>query len=214
MQYDVGQRRLLSLRDKIRNLRAEEMRAVTAAIEPQPVADHVFGTLKGSTTLSALFKGHNDLIVIHNMGSKCAYCTMWADGYSGLYPHLKQRAAFVVASPDMPKTQAKFAASRGWQFPMVSDKAGAFAARMGYVTKRKEKGAACPASPSFSYGASKFSVSINPRPVLTTTSAPSGTYSICCLPGPNTFALALLCGEELMAWRKSSPELVRAFDTA
>jgi hypothetical protein len=31
MQYDVGQRRLLSLRDKIRNLRAE-MRAVTAAI--------------------------------------------------------------------------------------------------------------------------------------------------------------------------------------
>jgi predicted dithiol-disulfide oxidoreductase (DUF899 family) len=134
MQYDVGQRRLLSLRDKIRNLRAE-MRAVTAAIEPQPVADHVFGTLKGSTTLSALFEGRDDLIVIHNMGSKCAYCTMWADGYSGLYPHLKQRAAFVVASPDMPKTQAKFAASRGWQFPMVSDKAAAFAARMGYVTE-------------------------------------------------------------------------------
>jgi predicted dithiol-disulfide oxidoreductase (DUF899 family) len=134
MQYDVGQRRLLSLRDKIRNLRAE-MRAVTAAIEPQPVADHVFATLKGSTTLSALFEGRDDLIVIHNMGSKCAYCTMWADGYGGLYPHLKQRAAFVVASPDMPRTQAKFAASRGWQFPMVSDRAAAFAAKMGYVTE-------------------------------------------------------------------------------
>jgi predicted dithiol-disulfide oxidoreductase (DUF899 family) len=134
MQYDVGQRRLLSLRDKIRDLRME-MRAVTAAIEPQPVADHVFATLKGSTTLSALFEGRDDLIVIHNMGSKCAYCTMWADGYGGLYPHLKQRAAFVVASPDMPRTQAKFAASRGWQFPMVSDRAAAFAAKMGYVTE-------------------------------------------------------------------------------
>jgi predicted dithiol-disulfide oxidoreductase (DUF899 family) len=134
MQYDVGRQRLLSLRDKIQDLRAE-MRAVTAAIEPQPVDDHVFETLSGSTTLSALFEGHDDLIVIHNMGSTCAYCTMWADGYSGLYPHLRQRAAFVVASPDTPRTQAKFAASRGWRFPMVSDKAAAFAARMGYATE-------------------------------------------------------------------------------
>jgi predicted dithiol-disulfide oxidoreductase (DUF899 family) len=182
MQYDVGQRRLLSLRDKIRNLRAQ-MRAVTAAIEPQPVADHVFGTLKGSTTLSELFEGRDDLIVIHNMGSKCAYCTMWADGYSGLYPHLKQRAAFVVASPDMPKTQAKFAASRGWQFPWSPTRQPPLPA--GWVTSRR-RAAACPASRSFSCGASKLSVSMNPRPVLTTTSAPSGTYSICCLPGPNT----------------------------
>src|SRR6516165_10464733 len=125
MQYDVGQRRLLSLRDRIRDLRVE-MRAVTASIEPQPVADHVFGTLKGSTTLSALFGRRDELMVIHNMGSKCAYCTMWADGYSGIYPHLKQRSAFVVASRDKPETQAKFAASRAWQFPMVSDKAAAF----------------------------------------------------------------------------------------
>jgi predicted dithiol-disulfide oxidoreductase (DUF899 family) len=134
VQYDVGQRRLLSLRDKIRDLRAE-IRTVTAAIEPQPVADHVFGTLKGSTTLSALFAGRDDLIVIHNMGSKCAYCTMWADGYSGVYSHIKQRAAFVVASPEAPKAQAKFAASRGWRFPMVSDRGAAFAIKMGYATE-------------------------------------------------------------------------------
>lgn len=134
MRYDEGQRRLLSLRDKIRDLRAE-MRAVTAAIDPQPVADHVFRTSKGSTTLWALFEERNDLIVIHNMGSKCAYCTMWADGYSGLYPHLKRRASFVVASPDTPSTQAKFAASRGWRFPMVSDGRAVFAARMGYATE-------------------------------------------------------------------------------
>jgi predicted dithiol-disulfide oxidoreductase (DUF899 family) len=134
MQYDVGRQRLLSLRDKIQDLRAE-MRAVTAAIEPQPVDDHVFETLSGSTTLSALFDGRDDLIIIHNMGSTCAYCTMWADGYSGLYPHLRQRAAFVVASPDTPRTQAKFAASRGWRFPMLADKAAAFAARMGYATE-------------------------------------------------------------------------------
>lgn len=64
-------------------------------------------------------------------------CLLHAVGgrLSGLYPHLKQRAAFVVASPDKPETQAKFAASRGWRFPIVSDKAAALAARMGYATK-------------------------------------------------------------------------------
>lgn len=133
MEYDVGQRKLASLRGKIQELRGE-LRAVTAEIDPQKVEDHVFETVEGSKMLSALFEGHNDLIVVHNMGSKCAYCTLWADGYNGVYPHLKQRAAFVVASPDAPHVQARFAAGRGWRFPMVSDTGAAFAARMGYTT--------------------------------------------------------------------------------
>ena len=71
------------------------------------------------------------------MGASCAHCTLWADGFNGIYPHLADRAAFVVVSPDPPAAQQKFAASRGWRFPMVSHQGTSFAADMGY---RSEKG--------------------------------------------------------------------------
>jgi predicted dithiol-disulfide oxidoreductase (DUF899 family) len=66
------------------------------------------------------------------MGASCAYCTLWADGYNGIYPHLADRATFVVSSPDPPAAQKKFADSRGWRFPMVSHQGTNFAADMGY----------------------------------------------------------------------------------
>ncbi len=67
-----------------------------------------------------LFGDKDDLIVIHNMGRGCSYCTMWADGFNGLLPHLEDRAAFVVASPDSPEVQKEFATGRGWRFRMAS----------------------------------------------------------------------------------------------
>jgi predicted dithiol-disulfide oxidoreductase (DUF899 family) len=45
---------------------------------------------------------------------------MWADGFVGMLPHLNDRAAFVVTSPDDPAEQKAFAQSRGWTFPMYS----------------------------------------------------------------------------------------------
>ena len=48
------------------------------------------------------------------------------------YPHIADRAAFVVASPDPPDVQQRFAAGRGWRFPMVSHRGTDFAADMGY----------------------------------------------------------------------------------
>jgi hypothetical protein len=47
-------------------------------------------------------------------------------------PH--PRAAFVVSTPDAPVVQQKFAASRGWMFPMVSHAGNTFAQDMGYRT--------------------------------------------------------------------------------
>jgi predicted dithiol-disulfide oxidoreductase (DUF899 family) len=47
-------------------------------------------------------------------------------------PHLENRAAFVVSSPDDPQTQSAFAASRGWRFRMVSHQGTSFAGDMGY----------------------------------------------------------------------------------
>jgi len=100
------------------------------------VEDYVFESPKGPVKLSELFGKKKDLIVVHNMGAKCVYCTMWADGYNGLYPHLSDRAAFVVSSPDSVAAQKKFAQSRGWKFPMVSGGKIDFAEDLGF--KKKE----------------------------------------------------------------------------
>lgn len=70
--------------------------------------------------LSSLFGDKTRLILVHNMGRHCPYCTMWADGFVGLLPYLNTRAAFVVTSPDDPAEQKAFARSRGWSFPMYS----------------------------------------------------------------------------------------------
>ncbi len=115
----------------------EEMRQAQKAVEPQPVEDYLFMAMGGPVRLSSLFGGKTDLFVIHNMGRSCAYCTLWADGFNGVYPHLANRAAFVVSSPDSPEQQQAFAGDRGWRFPMVSHTGTTFADDMGYVREGK-----------------------------------------------------------------------------
>ena len=83
-------------------------------------------------TLSGLFGDHDELILIHNMGRKCAYCTLWADGFNGFLQHLENRAGFAVVSPDDPETQRKFAAGRGWKFSIYSGRGSSFTRDMGF----------------------------------------------------------------------------------
>jgi predicted dithiol-disulfide oxidoreductase (DUF899 family) len=51
-----------------------KMRDIQAAVEPQPVSDYTFEITDGPTRLADLFGVKDDLIVIHNMGTGCAYC--------------------------------------------------------------------------------------------------------------------------------------------
>jgi predicted dithiol-disulfide oxidoreductase (DUF899 family) len=105
----------------------------------EPVADHaLFGADGVPVNLSALFGEKDDLIVVHNMGRGCAYCTMWADGFNGEVAHLENRAAFVVVSPDEPAVQAEFAASREWRFRMISAAGSEFNHAMGFEEKPGE----------------------------------------------------------------------------
>lgn len=83
-------------------------------------------------SLSSLFGDHNELILVHNMGRQCSYCSMWADGFVGLLPHITSRAAFVVTSPDEPAVQRAFARSRGWNFPMYSVAGSSMVSDMGF----------------------------------------------------------------------------------
>lgn len=131
MKYQEATGKLNGYRQQIMDIRGA-MRKIQAQIEPQQVSDYTFKTMDGDIKLSALFGGKDDLFVIHNMGASCPYCTLWADGYNGVYAHLANRAAFVVISPDAPQTQQKFAAERGWRFPMASHQESSFAQDMGY----------------------------------------------------------------------------------
>ena len=96
------------------------------------VSDYEFSTIEGQVRLSELFADKEYLLVIHNMGAGCRYCTLWADGFNGILPHIENRAAFVVASPDDPAAQQKFSTARGWHFRMVSYRDTGFARDMGY----------------------------------------------------------------------------------
>ncbi len=135
MKYRQASQRLAAYRTRIAALRGG-MRRVQRQITPEPVGDYTFTSPKGAVRLSQLFGGKRDLIVIHNMGAHCPHCTLWADGYNGLYPHLASRAAFVVTSPDPPAMQQRFARSRGWRFPMVSHRGTTFAEDMGYRSRQ------------------------------------------------------------------------------
>jgi predicted dithiol-disulfide oxidoreductase (DUF899 family) len=89
--------KLSDYRRQIADLR-EEMRALQASVEPAEVQDYASAAPEGSVQLSALFGGRRDLILIHNMGSSCAYCTLWVDGFNGIYDHIASRAAFVFSA--------------------------------------------------------------------------------------------------------------------
>ena len=136
--------KLGDLHNRIVEMRKQMCELMKAA--PVPVDDYTFKTLEGDVSLSDLFGGKPDLLMVHNMGTGCTGCTLWADGFNGIYPHLADRAAFCVSSPDTPETQKKFAESRGWRFPMVSHKGSSFAEDMGY---RGEDGSWHPGLSSF-----------------------------------------------------------------
>jgi predicted dithiol-disulfide oxidoreductase (DUF899 family) len=131
MDYAQTMTAMNAKREEIAALRGE-MRALQAAIEPEVVQDYVLEGWDGPVRLSELFGDKRELILIHNMGKGCPSCTMWADGFNGVYDHLASRAAFVVSSPNPVAVQKAFAAERGWRFPMVSHAGTSFAADMGY----------------------------------------------------------------------------------
>jgi predicted dithiol-disulfide oxidoreductase (DUF899 family) len=111
----------------------EKLAAMKRKLKRELIPDYVLSTSEGPVRLSKLFGAKKDLIVVHNMGRQCRYCTMWADGFNSLYPHLADRAAFVVVSPEPPAAQEEFAATRGWRFPIASGHGSTFIQAMGFM---------------------------------------------------------------------------------
>lgn len=103
----------------------------------EPVADYELAGPEGSVRLSAMFGGKSDLILIHNMGAGCPYCTMWADEFNGVLHHLESRVAFVVVSPDAPEVQQRLVDKRGWRFRMYSANGTTFVEDMGFGSEEE-----------------------------------------------------------------------------
>jgi predicted dithiol-disulfide oxidoreductase (DUF899 family) len=159
MNYKEANEKRAEYRSQIAGIR-EKMRNAQASVEPEEVPDYEFATPQGKTRLSTLFGNKDTLFIIHNMGTTCAHCTMWADGFNGVFDHLRDRAAFVVSSPDTPERQQSFAANRGWKFAMVSNQGTTFAEDMGYspngqampgVSVFKRKGDKIPLIPTYKF---------------------------------------------------------------
>lgn len=116
---------------------------------PEEFPDYELKAWDGGTTkLSELFGDRDDLILVHNMGKSCTYCTMWADGINGVLDHLENRAAVVVVSPDPPEVQQEFARGRGWRFRMVSAEASSLNRDAGF----EENGSPMPGVSTFRRG--------------------------------------------------------------
>ncbi|QIL91384.1 DUF899 domain-containing protein [Microbulbifer sp. SH-1] len=105
-----------------------ELKNKLAALQKQSageeIPDYTFKTLDGEVHLRDLFGEHDTLLVIHNMGQGCRYCTLWADGFNGLLPHLESAMSVVLVSKDSPEVQRRFANSRGWRFRLASHGGG------------------------------------------------------------------------------------------
>lgn len=104
----------------------------------EPVGDFSFDGQDGPVRFSELFGDRPDLLILHNMGKTCSYCSLWADGLNGQLRHILERAAFVAVSPDRPEVQREFAAQRGWNFTMVSDATLEFSRAMGMVHEESD----------------------------------------------------------------------------
>ena len=88
------------------------------------VPNYAFSTQSGEVTLADLFAEKAQLLVIHNMGQGCRYCTLWADGFNGFVPHLESALSVVLVSKDPPEVQRQFANARGWRFRLASHGGG------------------------------------------------------------------------------------------
>lgn len=132
MSYGTKNEQIQKLQEQVTELRKKVIE-LRKSQPPEKVENYKLTAVTGEqVNLADLFGDKKELFVVHNMGKKCAYCTLWADGFNGILNHLENRAAFVLSSPDAPEVQNEFAKSRNWNFRMVSTAGTSFGKDMGY----------------------------------------------------------------------------------
>lgn len=118
-QHLIKEKALTRLRDQ---LSAERQNLPWVKVDKP----YVFEGPDGQETLADLFDNRNQLIVYHFMlgpgwEEGCKSCSLWADHFSGIIVHLKQRDVSFVAISRAPLTEIEaFKKRMGWHFKWVS----------------------------------------------------------------------------------------------
>ena len=134
----TAEQELFELTDDLMKLRAK-VAEVRRKIPAAEIQDYTLTGMSGEKIkLSEMFGSKNELILIHNMGRSCRYCTIWADGLNGFTKHFENRAAFVLTTPDDHETARAFGMERGWQFKMYSTEGTSFKRDMGFADEKNE----------------------------------------------------------------------------
>lgn len=132
---EKAEKKLKKISDDITELRKKYIKVISK-IAARDVNDYTFKDRDGKDVkLSEMFGSKEYLVLVHNMGRACSYCTLWADGFSGVAYYIEMKMAFAVVSPDPFEIQKEFADSRGWKFKMYSASGNTFTADMGYYTE-------------------------------------------------------------------------------
>ncbi len=120
---DMADAEISAVEKQIYELTAKlnELRKSNAGDE---VRNYPFATINGESSLLDLFGDRKQLLLIHNMGQGCRYCTLWADGFNGFVKHLESVMSVVLVSKDAPGLQRQFANSREWRFRLASHGGG------------------------------------------------------------------------------------------
>jgi len=104
----------------------------------EEIKDYNFTDKNGKTiSLESLFENSDELLVVHNMGQKCKYCTMWADGFRGYNKIISDRMPWVLTSPDSYQDLKIFAESRDWNFNYLSFNGTDFAKDLGFEYEKE-----------------------------------------------------------------------------
>jgi len=88
--------------------------------------EYRFDGPNGRETLADLFEGRSQLIVYHFMfrpddKAGCPHCSLRADGFNGINPHLKERDVTMIAVSRAPYEKlAAYQKRMGWTFKWVS----------------------------------------------------------------------------------------------
>lgn len=119
------EKNIFEQRSKINELRSQ--------LPEEKVQDYELKNTDGSTTkLSQLFGEHDELLLIHNMGPQCPYCTLWADGFRTMKPYFEKRCAFVLEMDKSPNELGEFAKKRNWDFDVVSSEGCSLKVDLGF----------------------------------------------------------------------------------
>lgn len=113
---------------------------INAKLAAMPVSNYTLKDRDGNDVkLYDLFEGKKYLLVIHNMGKGCSYCTMWADGMKDTYREIEKKSSFILVSPDAPEIHKAFAESREWRFRSYSSYGSEFTYDLGYEKREEGK---------------------------------------------------------------------------